>query len=319
MADKAPFSLRTKLELARLYPVKECCRLAELAAIARLDGAVTVASGGGVGFYIATESSAAARKVYRLWKDCFALEGELTVKRQNRLKRHMLYCIQMPPSPAIPAALQALGILSRSRAIVPGVKKSLIKTQCCRRSYLRGAFLASGSVSGPDSNYHLEISGVNEELAHDLAAIINRFPDLGAKISRRKQSFMIYLKDSDQIADFLALAGAHGSLLEFENTRVMKGMKNQVNRLVNCETANLCKTVDAALRQLDNIRLIDAAIGLDNLSPPLRQIARLRLENPEINLKELGEMLLPPIGKSGINHRLRKIEEIARPLRPRRP
>jgi len=313
--DNPSFSAGVKAELARIYPEKACCRLAELAAIARLDGTVTIGRDEGLGFYIATEYSAVARKVYRLLKDQFSIEGELTVKRQNRLKRRTLYHISAASSGKTPELLAALGIMTSGRQILPGIKKELIKTKCCRRSYLRGAFLGGGSVSSPDSDYHLELTAGNEKLGEDLAALTNRFTGLNAKLSRRKQSWLVYLKESDQIADFLALIGAHGSLLEFENARVLKGMKNQVNRLVNCETANLEKTVNAAFRQVNGIRLIDERIGLDTLNPSLAQIARLRLDNPEATLKELGELMRPPVGKSGVNHRLRKIEEIAEKLK----
>jgi DNA-binding protein WhiA len=318
MAETTSFSARVKAELARLYPAKPCCRLAELAAIARLDGTVTIGKNEGMGLYMTTEYSAVARKVYRLLKDQFAIAGELLIKRQNRLKRHTFYHIQVAASQETPGLLWELGVMSPEKQIVPGVKKALLKTKCCRSSYLRGAFLAAGSVSSPESGYHLEITAGSEKLGKDLTALINRFPGLQAKISRRKQSYVVYLKESRQIADFLALIGAHGSLLAFENSRVLKNMKNQVNRLVNCETANLGKTVDAALRQVDNIRLIEERTGLEALSPPLRQLASLRLQNPEMNLKELGEMMKPPVGKSGVNHRFRKIEELAESLRPSR-
>ncbi len=318
MAKIDSFSAEVKAELARIYPDKACCRLAELAAIARLDGTVTIGRNQGMGLYITTEYSAVARKVYRLLKDQFAIEGELTVKRQNRLKRRTLYHIRVASCQEAPSLLEDLGIMTPEKQILPGIKKDLLKTKCCRASYLRGAFLGSGSVSSPESDYHLEITASNEKLGKDIMALINRFAGLQAKISRRKQSYVVYLKESNQIADFLTLVGAHSSLLEFENSRVFKGMKNQVNRLVNCETANLEKTVEAALRQVDNIRLIEERIGLDALSQPLSQLARLRLENPEINLKELGEMMKPPVGKSGVNHRFRKIEEIAEGLRARK-
>jgi DNA-binding protein WhiA len=315
MNKTASFSAKVKGELARIYPEKPCCRLAELAAIARLDGTVTIGKDDGLGFYIATEYSAAARKVYRLLKDQFSIEGELTIKRQNRLKRRAVYHITVNSLAETPALLNTLGILAQKNQIIPGIKRDLIRTKCCRVSYLRGAFLSSGSVSSPDSDYHLEMTAGNETLGKDLMVLVNRFPGLQAKISRRKQSYLVYLKGSDQIADFLTMTGAHGSLLEFESTRVMKGMKNQVNRLVNCETANMDKTVDAAYRQLKNIRLIDERLGLDSLDPSLEQIARLRMDNPEANLKELGEIMTPAIGKSGVNHRFRRIDEIAEQLR----
>ena len=318
MADKASFSVRTKDEISRVYPEKDCCRLAELAAITRMDGTVTIGVGGRTGLYISTEYSAAARKVYRLLKECFGVEGELTVKRQNRLKKHTLYNIRVPAGEESLEVLRRLGIIGEGWNIYPEIKKELIRSQCCRKSYLRGAFLGGGSVSSPDGNYHLEIITNHPRQAASLASLINRFPGMQAKVSSRKQWYVVYLKDSDQIASFLALIGAHTSLLEFENVRVMKGIKNQVNRLVNCETANLSKTVDAALRQVENIHFLQREIGLESLEPPLRDLARLRLENPESTLKELGQMLSPAVGKSGVNHRMRKLEELAEELRQRK-
>jgi DNA-binding protein WhiA len=315
MDKTASFSARVKGELARVYPEKPCCRLAELAAIAHLDGTVTIGRDEGLGFYVATEYSAVARKVYKYLKEQFSIEGELTVKRQNRLKRRTEYHIVVNSPAEMPALLSTLGILTTKNQIIPGIKRDLIRFKCCRGSYLRGAFLGGGSVSSPDSDYHLEMTAGNEKLAKDLMTLVNRFPDLQAKLGRRKQACFVYLKGSDQIADFLTVTGAHGSLLEFESARVMKGMKNQVNRLVNCETANMDKAVNAAFKQLKNIRLIEERIGLDALEPSLAQVARLRLENPEANLKELGEIMTPAIGKSGVNHRLRKIGEIAEQLR----
>ena len=308
------FSAKVKDELARVYPAKDCCRLAELAAITRLDGAVTIGSDEGIGLCVGTEYSAVARKVYRLLKDRFGIEGELTVKRQNRLKKRALYQIGVKPSDYTPDILRSLGVLSAGGRILPGVKKDLIKNKCCKRGYLRGVFLGGGSVSGPDSGYHLELTVGSESLGMDIADMINCFSGLQAKLSARKQTYIVYIKESGQIADFLTLAGAHGSLLEFENTRVLKGMKNKVNRIVNCETANIGKTADAAIKQIKSIRLIDERLGLDALEPTLARVARLRLENPESNLKELGEIMTPPLGKSGVNHRLRKLIDFAQSL-----
>ena len=315
MGRTTSFSANVKGELARIYPKKPCCRLAELAAIARLDGTVAWGSDGGVGFYMATEYSAVARKAYRLLKDQFSIEAELTVQRQARLKRRVLYHIRVADAEGVPDMLQALGILSPKRQILPGIKKDLVRNKCCRSSYLRGAFLGSGSVSSPDSGYHLELTVGNAQLGRELASLVSRFPGLEAKVSQRKLSYLVYLKDSNQIADFLVVMGAHGNLLAYENARVLKGLKNQVNRLVNCESANMDKTVEAAARQVANIRLIEARLGLDALDPSLALVAKSRLANPEANLKELGEAMSPPLGKSGVNHRLRKIGEIADGLR----
>lgn len=319
MAEKTSFSMRTKEELARIYPEKPCCRLAELAALLRMDGTVTLGSAGQIGWYLTTEYAAVARKVYRLIKDVFGLEAEITVARQKHLKRSTLYQVQVPAREDGRALLQDLGILKKGaeKGIVSGIDKSLLPSQCCRRSYLRGIFLGAGSVSNPDGNYHLEIIASDLRLAQEVATLMNRFPPIKAKLSQRKHWHVVYLKDSEQISAFMSVIGAHRALLDFENTKIMKGMKNQVNRLVNCETANLGKTVDAAMRQVENIRLIEATLGLEHLSRPLAEVARLRLANPEINLKELGELMHPPLGKSGINHRMRKLEELAGDLRQR--
>ncbi|MCL1848957.1 MAG: DNA-binding protein WhiA [Clostridiales bacterium] len=311
MAKSTSFSAGVKEELARIYPEKPCCRLAELAAIARMDGTVTVGADGGAGFYIATEYSAVARKVYRLLKDQCSAEAELEVKRQSKLRRRSLYHIRITHPKEAPEVLSGIGLTSSRGHILPGMKKDLVKNKCCGRSYLRGAFLGGGSVSGPDSDYHLELTAGSERLGKDLMALVNRYPGFQAKLARRKQSYLVYLKGSDQIADFLTLIGAHGSLLEFENTRVLKGMKNSVNRLVNCETANLSKTADASIKHVSQIQLIRDRIGLESLEPSLAEVARLRLDNPDISLKEMGEIMTPPLGKSGVNHRLRKISEIA--------
>ena len=308
---RASFSSGVKGELARIYPEKDCCRLAELAAIARQDGTVTIGAAEDTGFYFSTEYSAIARKVYRLVKDLFALDATLTVSHQSRFKRRRHYVLRLEEGHASTKALISLGLLTANHQILPGIKKDLVRNKCCGRAYLRGAFLGGGSVNSPKSDYHLELSAANEKFAGDLVSLINRHDGLHAKISQRRRSFSVYMKDSGQIADFLTLIGAHSHLLEFENTRVLRGMKDKINRIVNLETANLGKTSYAASKQVSQILLIDKKIGLDTLEPSLAQVARLRLENPDVNLKELGEIMTPPLGKSGVNHRLRKIGEIA--------
>ena len=187
------------------------------------------------------------------------------------------------------------------------------RKKCCRRAYLRGAFLASGSITNPERTYHLEFSTEQSRLADKILATILSL-DLDAGITQRKGSLVVYMKDGGQIASLLSLMGAHSALLHFENVRVLKEMRNQVNRLVNCETANVDKTVQAALAQLEDIELIDSVIGLEELPPKLRDVARLRREHPYASLQELGELMTPKLSKSGINYRLRKIREKARQL-----
>lgn len=312
------FSTQTKDELARLFPEKECCQKAELAALIRMDGTITIGANRKLGLHVVTENAAVARKIIRLAKAVFQLRAEIQIRRSLRLKKSNTYLVRFPAVVHVTEVMKKLGILDFSGNIQPGIRKALIKRQCCRRSYLRGAFLGAGSVNNPEGNYHLEIITNNLFYAEELAALINRFAGIQAKVSSRKNWHIVYLKESEQIVSFLNVIGAHQALLNFENTRIIKGMRNQVNRLVNCETANLNKTVTASMRQTENIRLIQDVLGLDKLPPRLKGVALLRLENPDVSLKELGEMMDPPVGKSGVNHRMRKLEELADELRERK-
>ena len=194
------------------------------------------------------------------------------------------------------------------------IPKRIISEESYKRAYIRGAFLGGGSISNPEKTYHLEFVTHNLDYAKELSDLINSY-GLSSKVIQRKSSYVIYIKEGEQIVDLLNIIGAHSSLLELENIRIMKEMRNNVNRLVNCETANLSKTVNAAVRQVESIKMIQNEIGLNRLPKNLREIAELRLEYPDESLKELGAMLNPPVGKSGVNHRLRRIEKIAEELR----
>lgn len=196
------------------------------------------------------------------------------------------------------------------------VPERVFKKDCCTRSYLRGAFLAGGSMNNPEtSTYHLEIFSLYETHASSLTDLMNTF-ELNAKFIERKKGFITYLKEAEKIAEFLSLIGGYQALLKFEDTRILRDLRNSVNRLVNCETANLNKTISAAVRQVENIKYIEEMIGLNELPDRLREIAKLRVENDGVSLKELGEMVTSgPISKSGVNHRLKKLDEIADKLR----
>lgn len=302
------FSTTTKEELARLENNRKCCLLAELAALVRMDGTLQISANQKYSLNIITENAPVARKIYNLAKGLLQLPADIVVRRKLRLKKNNSYLVKIYPHGI--DDLQKLGIVNKEGEIQAGIDKNLIKKRCDQKAYLRGTFLAGGSISNPEGNYHLEIISNDEVLAGDISKLLNKF-DLKAKISTRKNFYVVYLKESEHIFEFLALIGAHQALFEFENIRILKGMRNQVNRIVNCETANLSKTVDAAVRQVENIRLIDQTLGLTKLPENLQEIAFLRLEYPDFTLKELGEVLNPKVGKSGVNHRLRKIDEIA--------
>jgi len=292
---------------------KRCCKLAELVALIKMDGSLQV-SGGQISLNILNHNAAVARKLFKLLKELFGIHAEVLVKKKMRLRKNNIYWVRIPPQNGLREMLMQLGLLKADGSLQESLQQDLVSRNCCRRAYLRGAFLGGGSVNSPGGNYHMEIITIKSRHATDLSRLMQKF-GLSAKISRRKAWFVVYLKDSEQIVECLNLMGAHSALLEFENTRIYKGMRNQVNRLVNCETANLNKTVDASLRQTESIALVARTIGMHKLPAGLREIAELRMKFPDASLKELGEKADPPLGKSGVNHRMRKIDRMAEKLR----
>ena len=277
------FSSDVKKELTQQISSSRHCKLAELGALVAMTAKI---QGGEI---------------------IFDAEQENVINKVAVLQRSLKIDIYTPEGK------QAVKLLDteKKRCIVD---RMLIERNCCKQSYLRGAFLAAGSVTNPEKGYHFEIVCECEEHARILIDIIKDF-GLEPKYIQRKKYFVVYIKDGSMIVDVLNIMGAHISLMNMENVRILKDMRNSVNRRVNCETANINKTVNAALRQLEDIRYIEATKGLKYLPDNLRKVAELRLEEEETPLKELGEKLNPPIGKSGINHRLRKISEIASELR----
>lgn len=312
------FSSKTKGELARIYSDRSCCQLAELAALIRMSSSLQPVGGGQkCNIKLTTENAAIARKLFRLFKTLFGIHIEVMIRKNPRLRKNNHYTMVVTSHMGSGGILQKVGMVENEASfsnINYRVPMGLLNKRCCKRSYLRGAFLGGGSVSDPEKTYHLEF--VSHDLAHSesLRDLINSF-GLNSKIVERKGNYVIYLKEGDQVVDLLNIMGAHSALLNLENIRIYKQMRNDVNRIVNCETANLSKIVDAAIRQIENIKYIENTVGLGQLPANLQEVAQLRLRNHDASLKELGSMLNPPIGKSGVNHRLRKIEEIAKKLR----
>ncbi|MDR3560185.1 MAG: DNA-binding protein WhiA [Negativicutes bacterium] len=303
------FSTDVKNELARVTGEQGCCHIAELAALMRMGGTMLIGGNNNLGITFTTENAAVARKVLMLVKRGFELKTEVMVTRGRRLKKVNSYMIRVAPSPVVTEVLSVLGIM-RGETLNAGRDSGLLRRSCCRRAYLRGAFLGGGSVSKPEGEYHMELVAGNQDFAKTLVRLLKSF-GLTAKITDRKQDYVVYMKDGDAITSFLRIIGAHNALFAFENVRVVKDMRNQVNRLVNCETANLQKTVDAAVRQVERIHLIERRLGFGKLPPSLRETAELRLANPEATLQELVDLSGGRPGKSGMNHRLRKLEQIA--------
>jgi DNA-binding protein WhiA len=262
-----------------------------------------------------TENAAFARRVYSTIRKVYGLSPEVAIRRSSKLKKHILYSIILASMQIINKILYDFGISAFYGDNFAPIN-TILKKVCCRKSFLRAAFLSGGSISDPEKTYHLEIASKNAYSTEIIKELLKDY-GINVKIITRKGNYVAYIKEGENIVDFLNIIGAHGALMELENVRILKEMRNGVNRIVNCETANLGKTVNASVRQVDNIRLIETSIGISNLPKNLVDIAKLRLENSELSLKELGEMLSPKLGKSGVNHRLRKLDELADEIRER--
>ncbi|MGM7682948.1 DNA-binding protein WhiA [Cytobacillus sp. Hm23] len=307
------YASETKKELTNIE-IKDCCAKSELSALIRMNGSLTFSNRKLI-VTIQTENAAIARRIYTLLKRLYDVSVELLVRKKMRLKKNNVYIVRLIESAK--GILEDLKIIDEGFSFLGRISDDLIKKKCCKRSYLRGAFLAGGSINNPEtSSYHLEIFSLYREHSQALCELMNTSFQLNCKMIERKKGFVTYLKEAEKIAEFLNIIGAHSALLRFEDVRIVRDMRNSVNRLVNCETANLNKTVGAAIRQVENIRFIDETVGLSSLPDKLRVIAELRITYQDVTLKELGEMLPGgSISKSGINHRLRKIDEIAEKLR----
>ncbi|REK74153.1 DNA-binding protein WhiA [Paenibacillus paeoniae] len=305
------FAAQTKKELT-LIESDSCCERAELSALIRMNGSVSLSSRKVV-LDISTENAAIARRIYTLIKKHFDVHVELLVRKKMRLKKNNVYIVRMPTQ--VQEILSELCIVSEGFMFNDGIDRDIVRKPCCKRSYLRGAFLAGGSVNNPEgSSYHLEISSMYEQHCGALVDLANKF-DLNARCIERKKGFIFYIKEGEKIIELLNIIGAHQALFKFEDVRIMRDMRNSVNRIVNCETANLNKTIGAAVRQIENIKLLQREIGLESLPEKLREVAEIRLQHPDLNLTEVGEMLRGKVSKSGVNHRLRKIDDLAEKIR----
>jgi cell division protein WhiA len=302
------FTAEVKDELSRIEPKRACCLKAELAALVRIEGTLHISGPGRYRLEIATETAPVARAVIKLLHGVYALKTELTVRR-SVLHKTNNYLITVPSQPKLPAALSELGILGE-QGFSLGIYPELVKKDHCAIAYLRGAFLGGGFVADPHGDFHFELTAETEQLAEDLVGLMGRF-DIEARLAKRRGTYAVYLKGAEPIVTFLALVGAHRALLRTEDVRIVKSLRNDVNRLVNAEIANQQKASDAALSQIDAINALAASQGLDNLPPALRELVELRLANPEVSLRELGELADPPLTKSAVYHRVRRIEELA--------
>ena len=311
MKQELTFSGEVKEELSKNLAEKEHCHIAEIAAIIGMCGKVAIDSRERYSIKVRTENVSVARKYFTLLRKTFNIDTE-TLVSANKSKGHMTYTLIIKRHEDAMRVLQETKLMDDDGEI--SEEFSIIRRPCCKRAYLRGAFLAAGSISNPEKSYHIEIVCANRKRANQIKMLINGFR-LDSKVILRKNSYVVYLKEGSQIVDLLNIIEAPISLMKMENVRILKEMRNTVNRKVNCETANINKTVSAAAKQAEDIAFIQKTIGVSKLPETLQEVARLRLAHPEASLKELAELSASEIGKSGINHRLRKLSEIAEELR----
>ena len=306
------FSGKVREELAANISPARHCRIAELGAFIGMCGTVVINSFDRYSIRMHSENFLVARKVFTLIEKTFNIKADISIRRNIR-RDSVSYAVAVRSHKDALRILQAVKVISEHRTDVDEMhpfSPLIIQQTCCRRAFLRGAYQAAGSMSDPQKAYHFEIVCSSPEAAEQIRSVMCGF-DLDAKTVRRKKSYVVYLKEGSQIVDILNVMEAHVSLMELENVRILKEMRNSVNRKVNCETANINKTVSAAVKQVEDITYLRDTVGFEHLPDNLVEAAAARLENPEATLKELGEALDPPVGKSGINHRLRRLSEMA--------
>jgi cell division protein WhiA len=298
------FTAEVKDELSHWETDCRGCKRAELSALIRIEGRLSA----NYRLEVTTETAAVARCTVRLMHELYRLKTEITTRR-SILHKSYNYLIVVPAQIGLKEALVDLGILSEE-GIELGVAPQLVRRDCCGAAYLRGAFLGGGFIADPRGDFHFELTTGHEELATGLVDIMQE-RGIAARMVRRRNVFIVYLKGADAIIDFLGAVGAYRSVLAMENVRVTKSVRNDVNRRLNAEIANQQKSIDASFSQIQAIQTIEAARGLDSLPPALKELAILRLEHPDVTLRELGELADPPLSKSAINHRIRRLEAIA--------
>ena len=310
------FSGSVKEELLGCIDNARHCRIAEVAAVLAFDGEIVRLPSGEIDLRVSSENESLVRKYFTLLEKTFTIRNSVSI--DNRItKKNNRFVVELEEPESAVKILQAVKLLGNDRTLQVSealVNQMVVQRNCCRRAFIRGAFLCAGSISDPEKFYHFEIVCGSKAKAVQLIELIQSF-EVDAKIVQRKKYYVVYVKEGAQIVELLGIMGAGVSLMNLENVRILKEMRNTVNRKVNCETANINKTVNAAVKQVEDILYIRDTAGLDSLPENLEETALLRLEYPQASLKELGALLSTPVGKSGINHRLRKICSIANELR----
>ena len=313
------FSSKVKEELSKDCNHPRHCCIAETAAIISMCGKVIFDEKDRVRIEIHTENVTVARKYFTLLKKTYNINTDISIRHSSSLNKSRSYILSVNDDETARKILMTCRLMKPFGVIEEDFSISdslIIQRECCKRAFIRGAFLASGSVSDPVKTYHFEIVCLSEAKAKQLQMIMETF-NINARVIKRRKYFVVYVKDSSQVVDLLNIMGAYNALMDMENVRIVKDMRNNVNRKVNCETANINKTVSAAVKQIEDIRFIQMSSAFDELPEYLQEMAELRVRYPEATLAELGQLLDTPVGKSGVNHRLKKISLFADELRER--
>ena len=302
------FTAEVKDELSRVEGHCESCDIAALAALVRVCGALSFHGSGAYSIRVSTETGAVARTVIHLAHKVFDLDTSLTVRRSN-LHKTRNYLIEIPEQKGLEQALIKMGVLVLGRGLSSGIAARVVARPCCRAAYLRGAFMAGGFIADPRGDFHLEIAVTGDEFADDLIELLDD-ENITARVNRRRGSYAIYLKSFDDIARFLAVIGARRTAHAVDNVRVMKSVKNDVNRRVNAELANQARSTGAAADQLALIDAVEREVGLDNLPPALAAFCEARRAHPDLSLRDLGATMRPPMSKSALYHRVLRLEQL---------
>ena len=313
------FSSKVKEELSKECNSPRHCCIAETAAIISMCGKVIFDEKYHVRIEIHTENVTVARKYFTLLKKTYNINTDVSIRHSSSLNKNRSYILSVNDDETARKILMTCRLMKPFGVIEEDFSISdslIIQRECCKRAFIRGAFLAAGSVSDPVKTYHFEIVCLSEAKAKQLQMIMETF-NINARVIKRRKYFVVYVKDSSQVVDLLNIMGAYNALMDMENVRIVKDMRNNVNRKVNCETANINKTVSAAVKQIEDIRFIQMSSAFDELPESLQEMAELRVRYPEATLAELGQLLDTPVGKSGVNHRLKKISLFADELRER--
>ncbi|MDD6919692.1 MAG: DNA-binding protein WhiA [Eubacteriales bacterium] len=307
------FASETKNELARIIPEKKCCMLAQIMGFIRVNGSIILVGFGKFNIVVKTENPAVARNFKTLIKEYFDVDTKLIVEENAGIRKTNLYSITIDENKS-KQILREIGVLMVKEGndyITDGLYFDVMKKKCCKKSCVRGLLMGSGTVIDPAKQYRFEIISKTEQKANDIKRLLNTFYDIDAKVSYRNDSYVVYVTGAQSVSDLLALTGANNAMFELENVRITKDLHNKVNRINNCDQANINKSLDASARYIDAIKKIDSIIGIHLLPEKLREVAELRINNPDVSLTELGKLLKAPIQKAGVAKRLKKIVDIA--------